>query len=385
MTFKGYRRSDGKVGIRNHVLVLPTSVCAAQVAADVARGVRGCVAACHAYGCCQVGADARLTFRTLLNTAANPNAGAIVVVGLGCEGLEPLAMIQAIEGLGKPCVGVIIQDEGGTVRAVAHGQAVASALADQLATHPREEAALAALILGLECGGSDATSGLAANPALGAASDRLIGLGGSCLLSETTESIGAEHVLARRAVNDVVRQRLIEIVHNCEERALRLGEDLRGSQPTPGNLMGGISSLEEKSLGCIHKAGSAPIQGVLDYAEIPPGTGLYVMDTPGQDVESMSGLAAGGAQVMVFTTGRGTPAGNPITPVIKVTANRRTAERMADNIDLDLSGVIEGSLSIGQAGDRIFDEILAVANGQLTKAELLGHTEFSIYRVGPTF
>jgi len=385
MTFKGYRRPDGKVGIRNHVLILPTSVCAAQVAAEIARGVHGCVAACHAYGCCQVGADARLTFRTLRNTAANPNVGAVVVVGLGCEGLEPLAMIQAIEGLGKPSAGVIIQEDGGTVRAIAHGQAVARALAAQLATQPREEADVSTLILGLECGGSDATSGLAANPALGVASDLLLSLGGTCLLSETTESIGAEHVLARRAVNDAVRQRLIEIVRACEERALRMGEDLRGSQPTPGNIAGGISSLEEKSLGCIHKAGSAPVQGVLEYGEVPPGTGLYVMDTPGQDVESMSGLAAGGVQVMVFTTGRGTPTGNPIMPVIKVTANRRTAERMADNIDLDLSGVIEGALAIERAGERIFDEILDVANGKLTKAERLGHTEFSIYRMGPTF
>jgi len=385
MTFQGYRRPDGTVGVRNHVLILPTSVCAAQVAAEIARGVQGCVAACHAYGCCQVGADARLTFRTLRNTAANPNVGAIVVVGLGCEGLEPLAMIQAIEGLGKPSAGVIIQEDGGSVRAIAHGQAVARALAAQLATQPREEAEVSALILGLECGGSDTTSGLAANPALGVASDLLLSLGGTCLLSETTESIGAEHVLARRAVNDAVRRRLIEIVRACEERALAMGEDLRGSQPTPGNIAGGISSLEEKSLGCIHKAGSAPVQGVLEYGEVPPGTGLFVMDTPGQDVESMSGLAAGGVQVMVFTTGRGTPTGNPIMPVIKVTANRRTAERMADNIDLDLSGVIEGALAIERAGERIFDEILDVANGKLTKAERLGHTEFSIYRMGPTF
>lgn len=180
-------------------------------------------------------------------------------------------------------------------------------------------------------------------------------------------------------------QQLIGIVRACEERALRMGEDLRGSQPTPGNIAGGISTIEEKSLGCIHKAGSAPIQGVLGYAEAPPGAGLYVMDTPGMDVESMAGLAAGGVQVMVFTTGRGTPTGNPIMPVIKVTANRRTADRMADNIDLDLSGVIEGTLSIEQAGGRILEEILAVAGGKLTKAERLGHTEFSIYRVGPTF
>jgi altronate dehydratase large subunit len=385
MTFQGYRRADGRVGIRNHVLILPTSVCAAQVAAEIARGVRGCVAACHAYGCCQVGEDWQLTFRTLRNTAVNPNVGAVLVVGLGCEGLEPLTMLQSVEEIGKPCRGIVIQEEGGSVKATAQGIALARAMAEQLAAQMREEVPMASLILGLECGGSDATSGLAANPALGLASDRLIELGGTCILSETTESIGAEHVLARRAVSDAVGQQLIAIVRACEERALRMGEDLRGSQPTPGNIAGGISTIEEKSLGCIHKAGSAPIQGVLGYAEAPPGAGLYVMDTPGMDVESMAGLAAGGVQVMVFTTGRGTPTGNPIMPVIKVTANRRTADRMADNIDLDLSGVIEGALSIEQAGRRILDEIRAVAGGKLTKAEQLGHTEFSIYRVGPTF
>jgi altronate dehydratase large subunit len=385
MFFKGYRRADGKVGIRNHVLILPTSVCAAQVAAEIARAVRGCVAACHAYGCCQVGEDWQLTFRTLRNTAANPNVGAVLVVGLGCEGLEPLTMLQSVEDLDKPARGIVIQEEGGSVKALAQGIALARAMAEQLAAQTREEAPLASLILGLECGGSDATSGLAANPALGVASDRLIELGGTCILSETTESIGAEHVLARRAVNDAVGRQLIAIVRACEERALRMGENLRGSQPTPGNLAGGISTIEEKSLGCIHKAGSAPIQGVLGYAEVPPGAGLYVMDTPGMDVESMAGLAAGGAQVMVFTTGRGTPTGNPIMPVIKVTANRRTAERMADNIDLDLSGVIAGTLTMVQAGAQILDEILAVAGGKLTKSERLGHTEFSIYRIGPTF
>ena len=385
MTFQGYRRPDGTVGIRNHVLILPTSVCAAQVAADIARRVRGCVAACHAYGCCQVGADARLTFRTLLTTAANPNVGAIVVVGLGCEGLEPLAMLQAVEGLGKPARGIVIQEDGGSVKAVEQGAAMAERMAKDLAAVPREEVSASSLRLGLECGGSDATSGLAANPALGVASDLLIAAGGTCILSETTESIGAEHVLARRAVDDQVRRKVLEIVRACEDRALRIGEDLRGSQPTPGNIAGGITTLEEKSLGCIHKAGSAPVQDVLGYGEVPAGPGLCIMDTPGMDVESMVGLAAGGVQVMVFTTGRGTPTGNPIMPVIKVTANRRTAERMADNIDLDLSGVIDGSLTIEKAGQRILDEILAVASGKLTKAERLGHAEFSIHRIGPTF
>ena len=385
MTFQGYRRADGQVGIRNHVLILPTSVCAAQVAAGIARRVPGCVCACHAYGCCQVGADARLTFRTLLHTAANPNVGAIVVIGLGCEGLEPLTMLQAVEGLGKPARGIVIQEEGGSVKAVHQGAIIAGRMVEALAANLREEMPASSLRLGLECGGSDTTSGLAANPALGVASDLVIAAGGTCILSETTESIGAEHILARRAVDDQVRQKLLDIVRACEGRALDMGEDLRGSQPTPGNIAGGITTIEEKSLGCIHKAGSAPIQDVLGYAEIPGGRGLYVMDTPGMDVESMVGIAASGAQIMVFTTGRGTPAGNPVMPVIKVTANRRTAERMADNIDLDLSGVIEGTLTIEQAGRQILDEILAVADGKLTKAELLGHTEFSIHRVGPTF
>jgi len=385
MLFEGYRRSGGKVGIRNHVLILPTSVCAAQVASEICRQVRGSVAACHAYGCCQVGADARLTFRTLLNTAANPNVGAVLVIGLGCEGLEPLRMLQAVEGLGKPSRGIVIQEEGGSLKAIQQGAALAGRMAEALATHQREEVSVSTLLLGLECGGSDATSGLAANPALGVASDLMIAAGGTCILSETTESIGAEHVLARRAVNDQVRQKLLGFVHACEERAFQMGEDLRGSQPTPGNIAGGITTIEEKSLGCTHKAGSAPVQGVLEYGEIATGKGLYVMDTPGMDVESMVGLAAGGVQVMVFTTGRGTPTGNPIMPVIKVTANRRTAERMADNIDLDLSGVIEGTLTIEQAGKQILDEILAVAGGKLTKAECLGHREFSIYRIGPTF
>ena len=383
--FLGYRRDHGRAGVRNHVLVLPTSVCAGRVAEEIARSVPGCVSAVHAYGCCQVGADADLTFRTLLHTAANPNVGASLVVGLGCEGLEPLPMLRHMERLGKPVAGLIIQEVGGTREAVGRGIEAAGRLAEAIAGQQREELPVEALILGLECGGSDPTSGLAANPALGAASDRLIALGGSAMLSETTESIGAEHVLARRAASDPVRSRLLEIVQACETRALRLGQDLRGSQPTPGNIASGISSLEEKSLGCIHKAGSAPIQGVVGYGEAPVGRGLFVMDTPGQDVESMCGMAAGGVQLMVFTTGVGTPTGNPVMPVIKVTANPRTAARMAGNIDLDLSGVLDGRFSIAEAGDQILAEILAVASGKPTKAEQLGHAEFSIYRIGPTF
>lgn len=384
-SFPGYRRADGRVGLRNHVLILPTSICAARVAEEIASSAVGCVATLHSFGCCQVGADAELTAQTLLHTAASPNVGAVLVVGLGCEGLEPLPMLHAAGRLGKPTEALIIQDAGGTREAVRQGREIAGRLRAQIADQRREDCDAAGLILGLECGGSDPTSGLAANPALGVACDQLIALGGSAILSETTESIGAEHVLARRAVSDPIRSRLLELVQACEVRAMQLGQDLRGTQPTPGNIAAGISSLEEKSLGCIHKAGSSPIQGVLGYGEAPRGRGLFVMDTPGQDVESMCGLAAGGVQVTVFTTGVGTPTGNPVMPVIKVTANQRTAERMADNIDLDLSGVLDGRLTLEHAGRLILAEILAVAGGKPTKAEQLGHAEFSIYRIGPTF
>jgi altronate dehydratase large subunit len=213
----------------------------------------------------------------------------------------------------------------------------------------------------------------------------LVELGGTSILSETTELIGAEHVLARRAVSEGVAKKLITLVRDCEERAKALGEDIRGGQPTPGNIAGGLTTIEEKSLGCIHKAGNAPVQDVLEYADIPVKKGLHVMDTPGQDIESVSGMVAGGAQVIIFTTGRGTPTGNPLAPVIKITGNGKTFERMKDNIDINVAGVVAGTQTIKEAGQVIFDEIVQVANGKTTKAEQLGHIEFSIYKIAPTF
>ncbi|HHY27558.1 MAG TPA: UxaA family hydrolase, partial [Desulfitobacterium dehalogenans] len=248
-----------------------------------------------------------------------------------------------------------------------------------------EEAPISELSLGIECGGSDFTSGLASNPAVGTASDLLVKAGGAAMLSETTEFIGAEHVLARRAKSPEVAEKLIRIVKEAELRAKQLHVDLRDGQPTPGNIAGGISSIEEKSLGCIYKAGHSTIQDVLAYGESPQGKGLYVMDTPGQDVESMIGMLAGGVQLIVFTTGRGTPTGSPIAPVIKVTANSDTNVNMEDNIDLDLSPIISGEATIEESGRRIFEEMLEVARGKLTKSESLGHREFGIFRIGSTF
>ncbi|EBC2620062.1 galactonate dehydratase, partial [Salmonella enterica] len=215
--------------------------------------------------------------------------------------------------------------------------------------------------------------------------DKLIRCGGSSILSETTEFIGAEHVMAKRAVTPEVGQQLIDLVVGCEARAKALGEDIRGGQPTPGNIKGGLTTIEEKSLGCMHKAGHAPLQGVLEYADSPTHPGLWIMDTPGQDIESISGMVAGGAQIVIFTTGRGTPAGNPIAPVIKITGNKATWEMMQDNIDIDVSAIMSGEASITQMGEEIYQEILRVANGKTTKSEDLGHNEFSIYKIAPTF
>ncbi len=385
MDFLGYRRPDGTVGIRNHIVILPTSVCSSTVAANIALQIPGAVALANQHGCCQVGADHEQTVRTLIGLGRNPNVAAVLVVGLGCEGVPIHQVAAEIATTGKHVEVVVIQDVGGTLKATAEGLTKASQLAREVATLQREKIAMSELSLAIECGGSDFTSGLASNPAAGIAADLLIAAGGNVMLSETTEFIGAEQVLARRAENSEIGKKIIQLVQQCEERAKLLNVDIRGGQPTPGNISGGISSIEEKSLGCIYKAGHAPIQDVLQYGEKPAGKGLYIMDTPGQDIESITGMLAGGSQLVIFTTGRGTPTGSPLAPVIKITGNSRTYQMMEDNIDVDASTIISGTETIAQVGQRIFDEIVKVANGQLPKAEILGHCEFGIYKIAPTY
>lgn len=385
MEFLGYRRPDGRVGIRNYIAIIPTSVCASTVAANIAAQIPGAVALANQHGCCQIGDDYEQTMRTLIGCGKNPNVAAILVVGLGCEGMPIRAIAEAIAASGKSVATVIIQETGGTLKATAEGVRQAAELARSAAQLQPEKCDISELVLGVECGGSDFTSGLASNPACGVASDLLVTSGGISMLSETTEFIGAEHILARRCKTPEIGATLIRYVRECEERALLKHVDLRGSQPTPGNIEGGISSIEEKSLGCIHKAGHAPIEGMLAYGEVPQGKGLYVMDTPGQDVESMTGMVAGGVTVIIFTTGRGTPTGCPLAPVIKVTGNAQTFRLMEDNIDIDASTILSGEETIDQVGQRIFNCILEVANGRLPKAESLGHREFGIYKIAPTF
>jgi altronate dehydratase large subunit len=384
--FNGFLRPDGRVGTRNHVLVVPTVICASVVAERVAAAAPPLgVALPHLAGCGQLGPDMRVTHETLAAYCGHPNVGAVVIIALGCEQVVAQALADAARRHHKPVEIVGIQAEGGTIKATEKGARIAQAFAGTLAAEERRWCDASELILSLKCGGSDYTSGLASNPTLGRVTDRLVDLGGSAVLGEIAEIMGAEHLLASRASDAATAAQLIQIITRVETEARALGLDIRGTQPSPGNIRGGLTTIEEKSLGATHKGGErAPLKDVIGYASPIRRKGLTVMDTPGLDVESVTGMVGGGAQVVVFTTGLGTPTGNPIVPVIKVTGNSRTARQMADNIDLDVSGIITETDTLDGAAARLFDEVLDVAGGKETAAERLGHREFAIHRRNPT-
>jgi altronate dehydratase large subunit len=384
--FLGYRRPDGRVGVRNHLLVVPTVICASVVAERVAAAVPPLGAAVpHLAGCGQLGPDLKITHETLAAYCAHPNVGAVLVIALGCEQVVAQFLAESARRAGKPAEIVAIQNEGGTVRTTARATEIATGLVAALERDQREPVDLSSLILCVKCGGSDYTSGLAANPALGRVADRLVDVGGTAVLGEIAEIMGAEHLLAARATSTETGAQLIRIISRVEGEARALGLDIRGTQPSPGNIRGGLTTIEEKSLGATHKGGErTPLSDVVPYSGRITRRGLTVMDTPGLDVESVTGMVGGGAQVVVFTTGLGTPTGNPIAPVIKITGNARTATSMADNLDLDVSGILDDRETLDAAGDRLFTEVIEVCSGKLTAAERLGHKEFAIHRRNPT-
>lgn len=383
--FWGYRRPDGKVGVRNHVLILPTITCATQAAQRITELVYGTVTFIHQHGCAQVGVDYEQTFRTYVGMGANPNVYGVLVLGLGCETHQARSVAGELANMNKRVEVVSIQDHGGTLTAIAEGAKIAAAMVQEASALNRELCDISELIVGTECGGSDACSGISANPAVGAVSDMIIEQGGTAILAETTELIGAEHLLTARAADDRVVQKAYQVIKAMENRSIKMGVDIRTGNPSPGNIRGGLSTLEEKSLGAANKAGSKELQEVIDYAENPTKKGLVWMDTPGHDIEQLTGMVAGGAQVVLFTTGRGTPTGSPIAPVIKISTNTGLFERMGENIDLNAGTIIEGTESIESVGRRIFEEIMEVSSGKLTKAEVLKQHDFGIWRIGPTF
>ncbi|ALS24661.1 altronate dehydratase [Paenibacillus sp. JMULE4] len=384
-TFWGYRRPDGRVGVRNHVLILPTITCATQAAKQITELVQGTVSFIHQHGCAQVGVDYEQTFRTYVGMGTNPNVYGVVVLGLGCETHQARSVAGEIAKSGKPVELVSIQDHGGTLSAIAQGAKIAAQMVQDASELMREPFPFSELIVGTECGGSDACSGLSANPAVGFVSDRIVDCGGTSILAETTELIGAEHLLANRAVDDKVAKRVYEVIQAMENRAFTMGVDIRTGNPSPGNIRGGLSSLEEKSLGAANKAGTRPLQELIDYAERPTRKGLVWMDTPGHDIEQLTGMVAGGAQIVLFTTGRGTPTGSPIAPTIKISTNSAIFNKMRENIDINAGTIIEGTETIDSVGQRIMDQIAKVCSGKLTKAEILKQHDFGIWRIGPTF
>ena len=373
MKFWGYRRPDGRVGTRNHVLILATVGCAAETARLAAEGLYGAVSFINQNGCGESSRNLRRTRDVLLGLAAHPNVYGVVAIGLGCEINRMDDFLAELKArTSKPVEALLIQEEGGTIETVAKAKKIARRMIIEASMCRREECDLSELILGVECGGSDATSGLVSNPVMGLVSDRVVAAGGTSIFSETVEMIGAEHILSRRAATPEVGQKILDYVRHREQEQIDAGEDVRKTQPSPGNKDGGITTLEEKSLGCIYKGGSTPIVDMIDCAHAPEKKGLVLMDTPCYDMLSVTAKAAGGCQLIVFTTGRGNAIGNPVVPVMKVTANGETFRRMNDNIDLDMSGVLTENVSLDEMADRTLRQIADTLSGRLTSAEVLG-------------
>ncbi len=382
MNIKGYRRPDGKVGIRNHVLILPVSLCASETARFVKERVSGTVYIPNQGGCAQVPSDLAIVIETLSGLAANPNVYGTVLIGNGCETAQIDLVIERMKRkTNKPYARVVIQECGGTVNTVDAAVRAAMAMVADASREERIAVSLSDIVVATECGGSDPTSGLAANPVVGALSDRVVAEGGTVILSETTELIGAEQIMGERCATPEIRDRLLKTIADYEAHIRGVGENLRRGNPTPGNVAGGITTLEEKSLGCIHKAGHTPVNEVLPYGAPVTKKGLVVMDTPGQDIASIAGMVAGGAQVVVFSTGRGTPTGFAIAPVIKLTGNKDTFRTMNDNMDFDASPVVGGSRTIDSLGADLYALLEQTLNGRKTKAEALGFNDMSIARL----
>jgi len=376
MKFMGYPRADGRVGIRNHIAIIPSVFCANNVVERIARSVGGSVALRHPVGCSQVGYDLELTARTLSAMGTHPNVAAVLVVGLGCERFKPNELYDSIKKSGKPVEMLVIQEEGGSSKTIAKGIEIASRLTRQEKKRSRVECDISELTIAVKCGGTDATSGLAANPVVGAMSDLLVKNGGSSILSELNELIGTEDMLAGRAINKEVADKVYAAIYGIEDK-LRSGCDERyagrNELISPGNYDGGVSNIVEKALGGVYKGGKSPVTDVLEYALPPkPGQkGLFLMNYESHDGEVVTGMIGCGAQLVAFTSGRGTPAGFPLAPVIKLTGNSFMYEKMNENFDFSTGDIIEGKATIEEQGQKLFEMVIEVANGKLTAAETL--------------
>ncbi len=390
-TFKGYERDNG-VGIRNHILIIPTVACSGITVKRIVESTKnyyhyddGAIKALYnPYGCGQSGEDLVQTERTITNLGKNPNVNSVLVISLGCEAIDYEKLADRISE-NKTVAHLNIQNYGGK-DTIEKGIKKVKELTEDAVKSKRKDTPIEHLSIGLECGGSDYTSGLASNPLVGTISDWIVNNGGTTVISEIPEFIGSEHIYANRSLDKRVGREIIQTVNNMENKLSHGSKTgLRGGQPSPGNMDGGITTLEEKSLGAVKKSGSAPVTGVLDYSEIPSSNGHFMMIGPGYDIESVSGLVSSGCNLVLFTTGRGTPAGNIVSPVIKITANKNTYELMDDFIDFNCSKILDGEETIDNSADRLKEHILSIANGRKTLSELNDQDDFAIYRIGPTY
>ena len=395
-TFMGYRRRDGRVGTRNYVLIVPTSMCASHEATQISTiaeftiydrqkfpNVDGVVAIPHNKGCgCQDGSTIDVMLRTLSNYADHPNVGGVILIDLGCEktNLSQVEryLLKRDKAFDKPVAKIGIQEVGGTQAAIQRGLKEVEQMLPLVNDTSREECSVSELVLGVKCGGSDGFSGISANPSLGRAADLLVRSGGTVLITEVPEFCGAEHLLASRAKDVETGRAVYRLVDWYKDYASKFGAVLNNN-PSPGNVAGGLLNITIKSLGAIAKAGTTRVEGVIEYAETTKSRGLNLMQGPGYDQESTPGLVGAGATVVVFTTGRGTTIGNAITPVIKLASNTPVFERMSNDLDLSAGGVIDGTETIDEVGQRVFERIVEVAGGRQAKAEEHKHREFQFW------
>lgn len=372
----GFRRGDGRVGFRNRLAVLSTAVCANKIVSDIEYKFRDVVAITNPSGCVILPNEVERIKAILLGIARNPNVGAVIFVGLGCESVESRWFYEQIQGE-KPCAYVRSMDEGSTESAYAKLEGLVLDMRAKLEKEQRVEVSVADICLGVKCGASDWTTAIASNPAIGFASDIIVKNGGTSLLGETVGWFGGEGVLTRQSRDRKTADKIIQLLTVMYDRALSMGRRIEESNPAPGNIAGGITTLKEKALGNVKKGGTAPVDGALDFGEYPCGKGLYVLDNAGLDPISLFGLTCSGANVLLYSTGRGTPVGNPIAPAVKLTGSPDAMKLMGVNMDADLTGVVMGTMSIEEAGRILFDKVVAACNGEPTIAERLGHREYA--------
>jgi (2R)-sulfolactate sulfo-lyase subunit beta len=376
-----YRRENGRVGVRNYVLLITVDDISNAVVEAVEKAVAGTLAIPHPYGRLQFGKDLELLFKTLIGTGSNPNVAAAIVVGV-----EPKWTTIVAEGIAKTKkpVEAFWVEGNGQIRTIEKVMRTAVKMVEDATNLRREPVDISELMISLKCGESDTTSGLGANKVVGRFTERFLSIGGTVLFGETTELTGAEHIVASRFKDQKEREKFLKFFEEYQQLVKSQGVDLLGSQPTEGNIAGGLSTIEEKALGNIQKIGNAMIDGALDYAEPPKGKGLYFMNTSSAAAEAVTLFAAAGAMIHLFPTGQGNPIGNPIEPVVKITANPKTVMNMSEHIDVDVSAVLRGEMDLDQAADILWKRVVETANGRMVKAEILNHREFVLTKLYPS-